>query len=312
MVIENPVLESVGTQFIRLTFPFTAEAWEEAVAKGHFNFSEELFEEVLPSGPYHEIIISIIGPAKVYNDQVKAEQKLVLNPTEWIIASCKINGVVYPTFFNSLDWNDPSADLTDAILGFTSRKAAGIYAGELVSAPALESLLKKMITGIQNGASTEPSAVAETTAELMKNFIGPGKGTSISIQEQVEEYLKSQEIPIDFSESSFYFDVDHENKGWSVEITLVPEDNVLVAYSSIPLSEGKNGIHALLEALNELNLTIGYGNYEYSQFLQRLYFKNTLPIISNRVIPELMNDLMEHNFKQMAGMLAVIDRIAPQ
>lgn len=312
MIIENPVVEYVGTQFVKLVFPLSRERWDEIVTKGLFNFNEDLFEDVLPPRPYLEIVISIIGPVNAYNDRIKINQELVFNYSEWSIFACRINGVIYPTFFNSLDWNNLESSFTDAILAFASRKATGIYAGEMVSAPALESLLKKMITGLQDGVPTEPSAVASMTAELMKDFISSGSGPALSMQEQVEEYLGSQNIPIDFSEHSFYFYVDYKNTGWSVEITLLQDDSVLAAYSSIPLNEGKNGINALLEVLNELNLTIGYGNYEYSQSLKRLYFKNALPIIGNRVVPELMNDLMGHNYKQMAGILAVIDKIAPQ
>ncbi|MES2004827.1 MAG: hypothetical protein V4450_09930 [Bacteroidota bacterium] len=313
MIIKNPDISYIGTQYIQLRVPLTRQNWEDITTHQLFNFTKDLFETDLPDPPYHEILFNIIGPLEPYRSQIAAKQDLTLKHTEWIIFDCTINGVIYPSFFAGLDWNNPASSLTtESIIRFISRKTAGNYAGELVSAPALESALTKMISGLKNGVPDQTSSVANIAAELMKGMHIADSGPALSVKDQVEEYLRSQDIPIDFSENAFYFHVDYAQAGWSVEITLSQEENTITAYSSIPLSEEKNGLHHLLEVLNQFNLTIGYGSYEYSQALQKLYFKNAVPVIGNRVMPELMNELMGHNFKQMAGIAAVIDKIGPR
>jgi len=311
MTINHPVIEKIGDRLISLAFIITPQEWEEIQHNGRFNFNSNLFEDLLPATVTGEVKMSLIGSASLV-ENIDTTQELILKDSEWQILSCQINGRSYNTFYSSLNWSGLPGSFTGSIVSFASRKVAANYPGELISEKALEASINRMITGLQGSAPEDPSSVATIAAELMKGFITSRENPVPSVREQVQEYLVAAGIPVDFSESSFYFHVDYEKTGWSSEINLLPEDNVLALYSSIPLNEGKNGIAALLEALNELNLSISYGNYEYSASLKRLYFKNAFPVIGNRMIPEMLDEVMGQNFKQMGGILAILDRIAPQ
>lgn len=309
MIINHPVIEKISDRLICLAFTITLQEWEDIQDNGRFNFNSNLFEDALPATATGDIMISLIGSASLVEDNM---QELVLKDPGWHILSCRINDRSYPTFYSSLNWSDLPDSFASSIISFASRKVAGNYPGELISEKALEASINKMITGLQGNAPEDPSSVATIAAELMKDFITSHESPIVSVREQVQEYLVTQGIPINFSESSFYFHVDHEKTGWNTEINLLPEDNVVALYSSVPLNEGKNGIAGLLEILNELNLSISYGNYEYSVSAKRLYFKNAFPVIGNKMVPEMLDEVMGHNFKQMGGILAIIDRIAPQ
>lgn len=311
MIIENPAVGYLGTRFVTLSFPVSQHYWDQIVSNGYLNFNPDLFEDSLPTPPYTLIELEIIGTDKGIKQQIDSNNELTLNYSEWNILNCTIDGKKYPTFFSSLDWEHLPDSFTENIVSFISRKTAGSYAGELIPAEAMESLLKKMILGLENAAVSGPSSLAEISVALMKGLVSNSAGTTLSVREQVEEYLRAENIPVDFEESSFYFQVTRDKISWSVEICLAEEDGVLTVYSSTPLEPGKEGLTGLLRNINELNRTINYGNYEYSPSLDRLYFKTALPVIGNRIGYELITETMGHNLQNMAGIMAVLDKIAP-
>ena len=113
---------------------------------------------------------------------------------------------------------------------------------------------------------------------------------------------------MDYSEGSYYFTVTREKATWDVEITWFAEDNLVSAYSSIPVDVDTTSLPSILETINKLNLSNDSGNFQCSPVCRGLYFKNAFLVIESSLETQL-TWLLEGSFEQMAGIAAVVEKL---
>ncbi len=308
MKIQNPKIDDLGETSVKLTFAISGLSLQEIKQNGYFNYNEDLFDNPLPEGGFSVGVMSVISSRAVFDNSIKIKNDFDINGKEWQILYAQMDGVTHSTFFNLVENFDSAEAYIDAAVAFAARKAAigSHFSGEKIG--LLEGLLKKLIVKAGSVRSMGSNEMASMAGELITEMFKVANEERFSIHKRIEDFLENKGIPVDFSEGSFYFTATYENKTWDVEISWLDADNLVVAYSSIPINLDEEALPSFLNSMNELNVANDCGNYQCSMEYNRLYFKNAFFIIESSLESQL-NWLTENSFQNMVGIIAIIDKL---
>ncbi|MEO0535655.1 MAG: hypothetical protein AAF215_17505 [Cyanobacteria bacterium P01_A01_bin.123] len=303
MQIINPTItHKHGSAEVK--FPITPEELREIQEKQLFNYQEMLFKPALPSDPFSEGLISIVGASEKANNY-QTGHSFSLNEKEWQILYIELDQQRYPTFFHLKREGEIKGSLVDAMVEFASNKAIEDEpeVAKSENFQLVKDFLENFINlGIQ-GELTEAD-IAKATSDFIAQLFE--SNDDFSLEASIQACLEDKGIPIDLEDGSFYFTVQNKEIDWDVKLILMEPERRVLAYSYISLNIDESLVNDILRDINALNLTFSHGNFELDTTQGfTLCFKNHIDV--NPIdLERLFEGLLTENFDSMIAMIPAL------
>lgn len=284
-----------------VSYPIDPAALEEMASLGLFHFQEGFFENSPLGIPFQTGRASIIGE-DVHAAEFAAGQPFEVTPGKWNVLSVELDGVVYPTFISlRLDGKLPGS-LKEAMAAFAVRKGTQ---GEDVPAEGqrvIQDALNDLMDLGAEGDMSEPALgrIAEKAIAGVAGLFEKQEARQI-----LEKHLSGKGIPYDEHEGSYFFTVSTGEDTWHVECELLDWPKELVLYSYVSLEIDERLYDELLRDLNQLNLALARGNFQFDTDDGTLFYRSHL-YSSVFDLAELLEDLFSDNFDGMRAVFPVL------
>ncbi len=284
-----------------LRFPVAPAALAEMAALGLFHFQEGLFERSPLGIPFQTGLVAIVGEESQAAD-FAAGQPFEVTPETWHVLSVELDGVVYPTFISLRREGKLPGSLSEAMTAFAVRKGTQ---GEEVPAEGRQVIQEAMNAFVDLSESGELSeeAMRQVTEKAVAGISGLFEKQEA--RQIVEKHLDDKGIPYDQHEGSYFFTVHAGEDTWHVECELLdwPKELVLYSYVSLEIDEGL--VDELLRDLNQLNLALARGNFQFNPADGTLFYRSHL-YSSIFDLADLLDDLFSDNFDGMRAVFPVL------
>ena len=281
-----------------LAFPLDNSYYQNIRNNKLFNFDEIFFEGDLPARVESSGEVLLIADKKY----AKADASIHdLEQQNWNILKFDIDGKTYPSFIMLRKEGKTSGNLLQSIIDFALSKVTKKESLSDAGVKAVKSALTGFAAlGAQNTFSEKDMAsIIEPLIASTANFLSKEDKTKI-----IEDFFTRNNIPIGLDENSYLFQITMGEESWNVELFTGEKTERVVLCSSVYLV-GSLKKDILLEELNELNLTMEVGSFEFNVHKQILYFRNSIYLnaLSARV---MLETLFDDNFKVMQAILPVL------
>lgn len=246
-----------------------------------FNFSPDQFDRKFTTEIPDQIELAILGPPQSDEEDLQGD-----GFKNYQICYIKLGDIVHETFLNLIEDFDSLDSYNNAIKKFALKvmetEANAVFKNE--SFDDLKSL------------PSNSKVLFETIKKNAFNLINDlfDHHTSDSFLDQVAHYLKTKNISFKLSKNAFFYSISSKESKWNVEINVNESNRSISLYSSVVLeTASQEHFHVILENINNLNLSIPTGNYEYSNELKMLYFKIHSFLTDDVAYLELENLILE-------------------
>lgn len=280
---------------------FNSDSYHLLIEHNLINFDKDAFDNDLPKDILTDWTLSLLGE-KLANDDLELRK---ISNKKLSIKSIVINEKTYSTFLNYIkDLTDPS-DYAQAIFKLSAKKInqTEIELDDIINKIPMGSDLIKSMT----------QKIRSETENLFKNTFEPpidrasDKNPSF-IQSGVQDFLTSKRIPIEQKDQSFYFSVTKDSFEWNIEIYIPKDEFFINFYSSFSYKVVNTELAIVLDNINDLNLAINTGNYEFNKNLELFCFKNFSFIFEDK-IEETLALLLDESELKMLSILPFIEKL---
>ena len=271
-----------------------------AIKKGHlYNFQENFFEVDLPT-TFIDGVIAIIAEQH-HADNFKQGEDFELIPSKWNILRFEADKKIYETFFSLRREGKIPGTLDEALVNFSIKRATQ---GQDLSKESEGHLKDVMSDIVELGVNNKMDD--DNLENVVGGFISKvGGEVKIDLSAIIEDYLNTNQIPIDKENDCYYFTVIFNNDSWNVEIGTSDDGHKLIIYSSVSYQSTENITGPLLEDINHLNLVLKDGHLEVDVENQLLYLKTEVEINLFKIDVQLKK-LIDANFESMKAILPVL------
>jgi hypothetical protein len=291
--------EKITPELFQHQITFSSSDYSKLMDKKLFQLNPAAFDLELPLSTSSNWKLTLLGGVlEQANDTIEqlAEKNLQ-------IKSIAIGEQTYATFLNHVkDLSDPKS-YTTALTAFTSTliEQAQVDIDEVLQKmPLNENVMQQLKEGIKNDVNKLFHSDRTTSEEQQNNK---------ELQGRVSAILKSKGIPIDQKENSFYFSSTHQEFQWDVELFIPDNEKYLNCYASFPFAIQNDELSILLENMNDLNLAINTGNFQYNQSLELISFKSFSFITENN-LSQLLIDLLSESETKILSLLPFADKLS--
>ena len=167
-----------------------------------------------------------------------------------------------------------------------------------------ENSLKEVLTDIV-GLGLKNKMDDDNLENIIGGFISKvGGEVKIDMSAVIEDYLSTNQIPIDKENDCYYFTVTFQDDSWNVEIGTSDAGDKLIVYSSASYHSDENITGQLLEDINQLNQAMENGHLEIDVDNQVLYLKNEVEVNLFKMDAQL-KQLIDANFEGMKAIFPI-------
>ena len=274
-------IETINDSLQQFNISITSDELKFIIEEKLFNFNEALFCPKLSHNFPSEIEIALIG--SILDQKIVALNDAALETFQ--IRYIKLATVVHQTFLDIIeDFEDVNA----------YKKAITDFALKKVENEDYDSVSSEELEALNVDKATSKLLYKDAKVNAL-NFINKlFNGSSESTLNKVEYYLKTKKIPFKLSENAFFYSATFEESHYNIEININESKGSISLYSSVALEPAsQEHFQIILENINNLNLSIPSGNYEYSNELKMLYFKVHCFVTDAAVFLQLENLIQE-------------------
>ena len=298
MKIKNANIEYSNGSVV-LKYPISS-AELLTIKKEHlYNFQENFFEVDLPT-TFNEGVISIIAEQH-YADNFKQGEDFELSPSKWNILRFEADKKKYETFFSLRREGKIPGSLDEALKNFSLKRAT---LGQELTKESENNLKEVLSDIVELGVNNKMDD--DNLENILGGFISKvGGEAKIDLSTIIEDYLSTNQIPIDKENDSFYFTVTFNDDSWNVEIGTSDDGHKLIIYSSVSYQSAENITGPLLEDINQLNLALKDGHLEIDAENKLLYLKTEVEINLFKIDVQFKK-LIDANFDSMKAILPVL------
>ncbi len=298
MKIKNANIEYSNGSVV-LKYPISS-AELLTIKKEHlYNFQENFFEVDLPT-TFNEGVISIIAEQH-YADNFKQGEDFELSPSKWNILRFEADKKKYETFFSLRREGKIPGSLDEALKNFSLKRAT---LGQELTKESENNLKEVLSDIVELGVNNKMDD--DNLENILGGFISKvGGEAKIDLSTIIEDYLSTNQIPIDKENDSFYFTVTFNDDSWNVEIGTSDDGHKLIIYSSVSYQSAENITGSLLEDINQLNLALKDGHLEIDAENKLLYLKTEVEINLFKIDVQFKK-LIDANFDSMKAILPVL------
>ena len=297
MKIKNANIEYSNGSVV-LKYPISPEELLAIKKDRLYNFQENFFEVDFPT-TFNDGVISIIAEQH-HADNFKQEEDFELIPSKWNILRFEADKKKYETFFSLRREGKIPGSLDEALTNFSLKRAT---VGQELTKES-ENNLKEVLSDIV-GLGVNNKMDDDNLENIVGGFISKvGGEVKIDMSAVIEDYLSSNQIPIDKENDCYYFTVTFQDDSWNVEIGTSDAGDKLIVYSSVSYHSEGNTTGKLLEDINQLNQALENGHLEIDVDKQVLYLKNEVVINLFKMDVQL-KQLIDTNFDGMKSILPI-------
>ena len=278
---------------------FNSSDYSHFVNDSLFHLNQDSFDKELPKKVLGSWKMNLIGE-NIENTEYSLNE---LKDKKLSIKSLCIDNTIYSTFLNYVQDLSKPESYAQAIFKLSSEK---INQTEV----DLDDLLINIPIDSKIALSLKKK-IKQEAKTLFQNLLNPmDKDTdNDSITARTNLFLISKGIPVDKKESSYYFSVSKHEYEWNVEIYISEKDRFINFYSSLNFDVNQKEMITVLSNINQLNLAINTGNFEYQPELKLLCFKAFSFILNNTNIEFLLDELLSESEMKMLSILPYIERL---
>jgi hypothetical protein len=298
MKIKNANIEYSNGSVV-LKYPISPAELLAIKTQHLYNFQENFFEVDLPT-TFNEGFIAIIAEQH-HADNFKQGEDFELIPSKWNILRFEADKKKYETFFSLRREGKIPGTLDEALVNFSIKRATQ---GQDLSKESEGHLKDVMSDIVELGVNNKMDD--DNLENIIGGFISKvGGEVKIDLSAIIEDYLSSNEIPIDKENDCYYFTVIFNDDSWNVEIGTSDDGHKLIIYSSVSYQSAENITGSLLEDINHLNFVLKDGHLEIDIENQLLYLKTEVELNLFKIDVQLKK-LIDANFESMKTILPVL------
>ena len=299
MKIKNSTLTFFKNTAI-LTFLIDKITFQKTIARGEFNFEEELFETMLPAD-FSKGQIALIA------DKVKAEgyedgKEFELEPSQWNILNFLLDGKKYETFLSLRLNGKLPGPIEEAVTQFGILKAKG---NQDISKQT-EDTVKETIADILNlglSKNINPFNLNSIFLKLISKITGSTE--TFNFETTIPSYLQEMGIPYVIEEDSYLFSVSAGEDRWNIEIRPSESMQSLLIFSYLKLEASAATLLDLQKDIDAINLEFNYGEIEIDQEQNLFILTSEIETFSIRSSEELKLAL-NPIFESMNALILVV------
>jgi len=299
MKIKNSTLTFFKNTAI-LTFLIDKITFQKTIARGEFNFEEELFETMLPAD-FSKGQIALIA------DKVKAEgyedgKEFELEPSQWNILNFLLDGKKYETFLSLRLNGKLPGPIEEAVTQFGILKAKG---NQDISKQT-EDTVKETIADILNlglSKNINPFNLNSIFLKLISKITGSTE--TFNFETTIPSYLQEMGIPYVIEEDSYLFSVSAGEDSWNIEIRPSESMQSLLIFSYLKLEASAATLLDLQKDIDAINLEFNYGEIEIDQEQNLFILTSEIETFSIRSSEELKLAL-NPIFESMNALILVV------
>lgn len=274
-----------------LTFLIDKITFQKTIARGDFNFEEELFESMLPTD-FSKGQIALIADKEKAEGYVEG-QEFELEPSQWNILNLLLDGKKYETFLSLRLNGQLPGPIEEAVTQFGILKAKG---NQEISKQT-EDTVKDTIADILNlglSKNINPFNLNSIFLKLISKITGSTE--TFNIETTIPSYLKDMGIPYVIEEDSYLFSVSAGEDSWNIEIRPSESMQSLLIFSYLKLEASPATLLDLQKDIDAINQEFNYGEVEID-LVQNLFILTseieTFSIRSSEELKLALNPIFE-------------------
>jgi hypothetical protein len=291
--------EKITTDLFQHQLTFSSSEYSKLMDQQLFQINPAAFDIKLPRTTESNWELTLLGEfleSEKYTIEQLSEKNLQLK-------SIAIADQTYATFLNYVkDLANPEA-YTVGLASFTSTiiDSAQVDIDDVrQKMPITDHVVQQLKEGIKT----------DVNQLFQSSIINPlGNKKNEDLKEKIAELLKLKGIPIDQKENSFYFSSTQNDLQWDVEIFIPENEQYINCYASFPFSIKETELAILLKNINDLNLAINTGSFQYNQSLALICFKS-FSFITEKNLAQLLSDILTESEIKMCSILPFVDKLS--